>query len=132
MILQCYFFVPWLFVFLFLFLRCIFNKKSNNDIIEKDDYITKIEYPLNENSLDNVAKKFNNVYEKYLKDTNTNIYFSIIPDKNYYLIGEDENYLSLDYNKLVTDITEKTNYMKYIDIFPLLSIEDYYNKHLYQ
>lgn len=104
----------------------IFNKKSNNDIIEKDDYITKIEYPLNENSLDNAAKKFNNVYEKYLKDTNTNIYFSIIPDKNYYLIGEDENYLTLDYNKLVTDITEKTNYMKYIDIFSELSIDSYY------
>lgn len=104
----------------------IFNKSSNNDIIEKDGYITKIEYPLNEQSIDNAAKKFNNVYEKYLKGTNTKVYFSIIPDKNYYLIGEDENYLSLDYEKLVTQITEKTSYMKYIDIFPELSIESYY------
>ncbi|MBE6751901.1 MAG: hypothetical protein E7556_05170 [Ruminococcaceae bacterium] len=104
----------------------IFNKKSNNDIIEKDGYITKIEYPLNENSLDNAAKKFNNVYEKYLKNTNTNVYFSIIPDKNYYLIGDDENFLSLDYNKMVTDITKKTGYMKYIDIFSELSIDSYY------
>ncbi len=104
----------------------IFNKSSNNDIIEKDGYITKIEYPLNEQSIDNAAKKFNNVYEKYLKGTNTKVYFSIIPDKNYYLIGEDENYLSLDYKKLVTKITEKTSYMKYIDIFSELSIESYY------
>ncbi len=104
----------------------LFNKKSNNNIIEKDGYITKIEYPLNEESIDNSAKKFNNVYEKYLKDTETNVYFSIIPDKNYYLIGDDKNYLSLDYNKLVTDITEKTGYMKYIDIFTELSIDSYY------
>lgn len=104
----------------------IFNKTSNNDIIEKDGYITKIEYPLKENSLDNAAKKFNNVYEKYLKDTNTKVYFSIIPDKNYYLIGADKNYLSLDYEKLVTRITEKTSYMNYIDIFSELSIESYY------
>ena len=104
----------------------VFNKKSNNDIIEKDGYITKIEYPLNEESLDNAAKKLNNVYEKYLKDTNTNVYFSIIPDKNYYLIGKDENYLSLDYEKLVTDITKKTSCMKYIDIFSELSIDSYY------
>ncbi len=104
----------------------IFNKKSNNGIIEKDGYIAKIEYPLNEESLDNAAKKFNNVYEKYLKDTNTKVYFSVIPDKSYYLIGEDENYLSLDYEKLVTDITEKTSFMKYIDIFSELSIESYY------
>lgn len=104
----------------------LFNKKSNNDIIEKDGYITKIEYPLNEQSIENAGKKFNIVYDKYLKDTNTNVYFSIIPDKNYYLIGEDENYLSLDYEKLVTSITGKTSYMKYIDIFSELSIDSYY------
>ncbi len=104
----------------------IFNKKSNNGIIQKDGYITKIEYPLNENSLDNAAEKFSNVYEKYLKDTDVKLYFSIIPDKNYYLIGNDKNYLSLDYEGLVIDITEKTSYMKYIDIFSELSIDSYY------
>ncbi|MBQ6935632.1 MAG: hypothetical protein IJN49_03695 [Clostridia bacterium] len=104
----------------------IFNKKANNDIIEKNGYITKIEYPLNEESIDNAAKKINNVYEKHLKDTDANVYFSIIPDKNYYLIGNDKNYLSLDYNKLVTDITEKTSCMKYVDIFSELSTDSYY------
>lgn len=104
----------------------IFNKKSNNDIIEKDGFITKLEYPLNEKSIDNAGKKFKYVYDKYLNGTSTNVYFSIIPDKNYYLIAEDENYLSLDYEKLVTDITSKTDYMKYIDIFSELSIDSYY------
>jgi hypothetical protein len=104
----------------------VFNKLSNNNIIEKDGYITKIEYPLNEQSIENAGKKFNIVYDKYLKDTNTNVYFSIIPDKNYYLIGEDENYLSLDYEKLVTSITGKTSYMEYIDIFSELTIDSYY------
>ncbi len=104
----------------------IFNKRSNNSIIEKEGYITKIEYPLNEDSIENAGKKFKFVYDKYLKDTNANVYFSIIPDKNYYLIGEDKNYLSLDYEKLVTSITEKTSYMKYIDIFSELSIDSFY------
>ena len=45
----------------------LFNKKSNNDIIEKNGYITKIEYPLNEASIENAANKFSIVYEKYLK-----------------------------------------------------------------
>jgi RNA polymerase sigma factor (sigma-70 family) len=80
----------------------------------------------NEKSIDNAGKKFKYVYDKYLNGTSTNVYFSIIPDKNYYLIGEDENYLSLDYEKLVTDITSKTDYMKYIDIFSELSIDSYY------
>ncbi len=104
----------------------LLNKKANNDVFEKNGYITKIEYPLNEDSIDNAAKKFNNVYEKYLKGTNTNIYFSVIPDKNYYLIENDASYLSLDYEKLVTNITAKTSYMEYIDIFGELSIDSYY------
>jgi hypothetical protein len=81
---------------------------------------------LNEQSIENAGKKFNIVYDKYLKNTITNVYFSIIPDKNYYLIGEDENYLSLDYEKLVTSITGKTSYMEYIDIFSELTIDSYY------
>ena len=104
----------------------LFNKTSNNNIIEKDGYITKIEYPLNKESVDYAAKKIEGIYNMYLKDTDTNVYFSIIPDKNYYLIADDNDYLSLDYNELVTDITSKTDYMTYIDIFSELSIESYY------
>ena len=47
----------------------VFNKLSNNNIIEKDGYITKIEYPLNEQSVENAGQKFKNVYDKYLKGT---------------------------------------------------------------
>lgn len=104
----------------------IFNKQSNNNIIEKDGYITKTEYPLNEDSIENASEKLGYVYNKYLKASDTNVYFSIIPDKNYYLIGEDDSYLSLDYKKLVTDITAKTSCMKYIDIFSELSVDSYY------
>ena len=43
----------------------------------------------------NAAKKFNVVYESYLKGTNTNIYFSVIPDKNYYLIENDVSTLTI-------------------------------------
>lgn len=104
----------------------LFQKSTNNDIFMKDGYISKLEYQLDEASIDNAAKKFNNIYEKYLKGTETDIYLSIIPDKNYYLIDGDSNYLSLDYEKLVTDLTSKTSYMKYIDIFEELSVESYY------
>lgn len=104
----------------------LLNKKANNDVIEKDGYITKIEYPLNEDSLNNASEKLSNVYEKYLKDTNTNVYFSVIPDKNYYLIADDANYLSLDYEKMVEEITSQTSYMTYIDIFSELSTDSFY------
>ena len=102
----------------------IFGQKDNNSYFEKDGAIYKMEYPLLETNVDKTLNVIKNVCDKYL--SKANIYSAIIPDKNYYLISEDENYLSLDYEKLVSSITEKTSYMKYIDIFSELSIDSYY------
>ena len=106
------------------FVYNVFNQKDNNDIILKDGYLSKLEYPLNTELLNNASNKFNYLYETYLKENNHNIYFSIIPDKNYFMVEDD--YLKLDYNLLVETMKSNTSYMKYIDIFDLLSLEDYY------
>lgn len=106
------------------FVYNVFNQKDNNDIILKDNYLSKLEYPLNMSLLENASNKFNYLYETYLKDNNHNIYFSIIPDKNYFMVEED--YLKFDYELLVNTMKSKTSYMEYIDIFDLLSLDDYY------
>ena len=105
--------------------KYLFVKKDNNDIYSADGHLSKIEYPLNTSMLDNAAKKFSFIYEKYLEDKNADVYFSIVPDKNYFL-AEQNGYLSLDYEKLVSYMKEKTSYMTYIDIFDKLSLDDYY------
>jgi hypothetical protein len=61
----------------------------------------------------------------YLKDSDTNIYFSIIPDKNYFLAAES-GHLSMDYERFVEEMAGKVSFMKYIDIMNELTIEDYY------
>ena len=105
--------------------KFIFVKKDNNDIYSADGHLSKLEYPLNTHMLDHAADRFSFIYDKYLKDSNTNVYFSIVPDKNYFL-AEKNGYLSIDYNKLVSYMKEKTDYMTYIDITDKLSIDDYY------
>lgn len=101
-------------------------KKDNNDIYVADGYINFMEYPLNKDSLSYAAKKFEKIYEQYLKGNHNQVYFSIIPDKNYFF-AKESGYLALDYEKLVSDLRQKTDtFMTYIDIFPLLSKEDYY------
>lgn len=105
--------------------KYIFVKKDNNDIYSVDGHLSKLEYPLNTKMLDNASDKFSFIYEKYLADKNTDVYFSIVPDKNYFL-AENNGYLSLDYDKLVSYMKEKTSYMTYIDIFDKLSADDYY------
>lgn len=98
----------------------LFNKSDSNKLFVKDGYIYKMDYPLNNKSVDNFITKFNNIKNKYL--INNNVYLSIIPDKNYFL---DDKYLKIDYNELI-DKTATSIDAKYIDIIPYLSIDDYY------
>lgn len=99
----------------------IFRKKDNNNIFIKDNYIFKLEYPLNEKKVNTFINKINNVYNNYLKDMN--VYFSIIPDKNYFL---PDSYLKLDYEKMFNMVSSGLNNMKYIDITDSLTLDDYY------
>lgn len=91
----------------------------------KDGYASKLEYPMNTASLDNAAAKFERIYNKYLSGKNVNVYLSVIPDKNYFLAGQN-GYPVMDYEKLVSYLREKTGYMQYIDIFDCLELSDYY------
>lgn len=104
----------------------IFNKKESNDLYLEDGYIGKIEYPLNEELVVNAADKFAAICDKYVKDDSVNVYLSIVPDKHYFL-GEANGYPHIDYELLEELVLQETqDKMEYIDIFDLLTVEDYY------
>lgn len=101
----------------------LFNKKDFNGIYEYNNTLIKQEYPLNEKSILNVAKKINEINDKYLDHSN-NKYFSIIPDKNYFTSGQE--YLRLNYDKLEQLMIDNLQSIKYIDIFNCLNLSNYY------
>ena len=103
----------------------VFRQLDHNGIYEANGYLSKIEYPLNEQMLDYAASRFQSIYENQLAGKNLNIYFSIVPDKNFVLAPENGR-LSLDYDALIEKMREKTSYMTYIDITGLLQADDYY------
>lgn len=105
----------------------IFRQNDNNGLFLKDNMIFKIEYPLNEEYVKKSAEKIKNVYEKYLNE-NMNIYYSIIPDKNYYL---ESDYLKIDVKDMQKIMKKSLPQMKYIDITNALSLEDYYKTDLH-
>lgn len=105
----------------------IFNQKDNNNLFVKDEAIYKMEYPLNEKNAEKSADKIKAVYEKYLQ--NMNVYYAIIPDKNYYL--ENDDHLKIDYDKLKEIMQSKLTQMNYIDIWGDLKLEDYYKTDLH-
>lgn len=100
----------------------VFLKKDNNNIYEKNGSIIKLEYPLNEQSVLNVSKKINEINNNYLG--NAKIYYSIIPDKNYF--SDEKEYIKMDYERLQNLMKENIKNAEYINIFDELKLEDYY------
>ena len=105
----------------------IFKQKDNNGLFEKDGAIYKMEDKLNIKNVTKSADKINYVYEKYLK--NMNVYYAIIPDKNYYL--ENDDHLKINYNELKQIMQNRLIKMQYIDIWNSLKLEDYYKTDLH-
>ncbi len=104
--------------------KYIFNRTDIGGIYEVDGYISKIQYPLNEKSVENAGDRFEYVYNKYLKDSQTKNYLAVIPDKNLFLAGED--YLRIDHKELVSLIKSETEFLNYIEISQTLSKDSYY------
>lgn len=103
----------------------LLGHRENNDIFLADGHVSKIEYPLSYDMLDHAAERFEYINNTYLSGTDVNTYFSIVPDKNYFL-AEQNGYLSLDYEELTSYMQSKTEYMNYIDVTDTLSLDDYY------
>ena len=100
----------------------ILLQKDTNGYFEKDGAIYKIEYPLKPENIKKSTDKINQICNLFLK--NMNVYYSIIPDKNYYL--QDDKHLKMDYNELFNIVNENLKSMKYIDITDKLVLEDFY------
>lgn len=103
----------------------LLRQKDNNDLFYLNGSIYKMQYPLNKKSVENTAEKINAIYNKYL-GSNFNVYYSIVPDKNYFL-GKNTMYLNIDYKSLEEIMKEKVDKnIKYIDIKDNLCMNSYY------
>ncbi len=98
---------------------------DNNGLFKAEGHLSKLDGEINEDMMNHAAERFEFIYKTYLENVSGDVYFSIVPDKNYYLC-EKNGYPSLDYEKFIAGMKEKTDYMNYIDITGLLSLEDYY------
>jgi len=101
----------------------ILRQSDVNGYYRNDGHISKVENEFRENQIIAGANKINEITEKYLQ--NSNVFYSVIPDKNYFL-AKKSGYPHIDYEKMLTILSENIARAEYIDIFPLLSIDDYY------
>lgn len=105
----------------------IYGQKDDNKMFVKDDSIFKMEYPLVENNVRKNTEKIQKIYDKHLKEMN--VYYAIIPDKNFYL--ENDDHLKMDYEKLKDIMSNQLEELTYIDIWEELELDDYYRTDLH-
>jgi len=98
------------------------TKGEYNNLYMYDDYIVEEIFPLNTNSINNLTNKINYIKKTYLNN-NSNIYYTIIPDKNYFV---NNGNLKLDYNKLQDMMKNNLTNLNYINIFDKLTLDNYY------
>ncbi len=98
------------------------TKGEYNNLYLYDDYIIEEIFPLNSNSINNLTNKINYIKDTYLNN-NSNIYYTIIPDKNYFV---NNGNLKLDYNKLQDMMKNNLSNINYINIFDKLTLDNYY------
>ena len=104
----------------------IFRQKDNNGLFMLDGSIYKMEYPINRKNIIKSASKIQNIVQKYLN--NSDVYYSLIPDKNYYLESYD---LKIDVKDVQKIMQESIPKAQYIDITEGLKLEDYYRTDLH-
>lgn len=103
----------------------VFGQKDNNGIYIEDGFAAKLEYPMDTDSMEYAASRFRLVYDKYLADKDMAVYFSLIPDKNYFM-AEENGYPAIDYADFAHVMKGKMDFAEYIDIYSLLELSDYY------
>jgi len=103
----------------------IFLRQDNNGIYVTDGFLSAVEYPLNEESVDHAVERFRYVCEKYLTQENR-IFLSVIPDKNCFL-AKESGHLSIDYEAFEKQMEEEADFAQYIRISDLLERDDYYH-----
>ena len=101
----------------------VLQQKDNNGIYFHQGHAAKLEYPLKEDSLAHALTVFRQIKETYLQESA--VYFSIVPDKGYYL-ADANGYLPLDYDEMFALVRSKTGWSAWVDVDDCLELEDYY------
>ncbi len=101
----------------------VLNQLDNNGIYIADGSAAKLEYPLNEQSLEHAIGVFQKVYDRFLGESK--VYAAVVPDKGYYL-AQEKGYPVMDYEKLFRKVEHGMAYSSYVNLKDLLSGMDYY------
>ncbi len=103
----------------------LYRQKDNNGIYVVDGHASEYDGEITDEQISLFAERLNGIYDKFLGDTDCKVYYSIVPDKNYFL-AEKNGYPSYDYEYVYSQLNSKLINMQEISIRDMLTVDDYY------
>ena len=101
----------------------LLGQTDNNGIYLHEGYAAKMDFPMDEASVNSAMARFNELYEAYL--TGCDVHFALVPDKSYYL-ADQAGVLRMDYDALFAKMAEGLPWAEFIDLTGTLSVESFY------
>lgn len=99
------------------------SEPDENGLYFAEDYVFSKMEPFEESYIHSMSEKLNRAYETLL-NSNMNVYYSVIPDKGYFI--ENPSFTKENYESMLDILTNEVKHMEYIPIMDKLSITDYY------
>ena len=104
----------------------VFNQKDNNGIYIVDGYASEYDASITDEQIAVFNNKVNALYENYIDGSDCKVFYSIVPDKNYFL-AESNGYPAYDYDYVYSQINKGMNKnISEIVIKDKLSVDKYY------
>lgn len=103
-------------------IETLLGKTDVNDLFYYQNHYFKYENKYDKEQIYKFTEKINYIYDNYLKDMN--VYYSIIPEKNYYL--DNDKYKKFAYDNLFEQMKNINNKITYIDITDTINLDSYY------
>lgn len=106
------------------FVMNVLGQKQNNGYAVEDGSIAQIKTAFDQASIDYSLRRLADISQRYPIDKGR-LYLSIVPDKNYFF-AKEYGYPGPDYDALIKEAQTRLSDATYIDLFPSLSLSDYY------
>lgn len=105
----------------------VFGKKDANNYVKESGRLFELDYDWSKEQITKTAKAFAKLQETYFADAN--VYYAVISDKASFL--PKEKYPVGDGGIILEQMQKHLTKADYIDLYPYLSVEDYYKTDLH-
>lgn len=105
----------------------LFGKTDANNYVKMDDMLFELDYDWSKKQVSKTAEEFAKLQKVHFSDAK--VYYAVIPDKASFL--PKETYPVGDDGFILSQLKEYLTEASYIDLYPYLTLQDYYKTDLH-